>query len=289
MNRTLGPAARSASELAALTCALALLGCGGSDDDASSSVPTTKARAPGGSSTTNPTPVSGTGAGSPQAGAGSVALPAAVSEGAALSSLDADTALGVCDALEARFDATFGDADAERLSCALFGVLFSAASDGMGGATVDVATCRQLEQECLASGGELSSMTRCDAAGFADAAAGCSLTVGEYADCFEAQLSALVELLDVVSCDAASDGSVLAAATTGGDPSTLPACEAFVAQCPDLVTPPDDGSGSTDMPAADGCDETCVFAGDDECDDGGAGSSTPVCALGTDCADCGPR
>ena len=37
------------------------------------------------------------------------------------------------------------------------------------------------------------------------------------------------------------------------------------------------------------CDNTCTFAGDNVCDDGGSGSSFSVCDLGTDCADCGIR
>lgn len=37
------------------------------------------------------------------------------------------------------------------------------------------------------------------------------------------------------------------------------------------------------------CTDTCTWAGDGECDDGGPGSDYSVCALGTDCADCGPR
>jgi hypothetical protein len=37
------------------------------------------------------------------------------------------------------------------------------------------------------------------------------------------------------------------------------------------------------------CTETCEFAGDDECDDGGADAITALCEYGTDCRDCGPR
>lgn len=45
---------------------------------------------------------------------------------------------------------------------------------------------------------------------------------------------------------------------------------------------------SNDGPNA-GCTDTCNFAGDGVCDDGGVGSTYNVCALGTDCTDCGPR
>ena len=37
------------------------------------------------------------------------------------------------------------------------------------------------------------------------------------------------------------------------------------------------------------CEDTCEFTGDYECDDGGEGSLTDLCELGTDCFDCGPR
>lgn len=37
------------------------------------------------------------------------------------------------------------------------------------------------------------------------------------------------------------------------------------------------------------CTNTCPYAGDGECDDGGALSSYAICDLGTDCGDCGPR
>ena len=42
------------------------------------------------------------------------------------------------------------------------------------------------------------------------------------------------------------------------------------------------GSGSS-------CSDTCGYAGDGACDDGGPGSSFSVCSFGTDCTDCGPR
>lgn len=37
------------------------------------------------------------------------------------------------------------------------------------------------------------------------------------------------------------------------------------------------------------CNDTCIFADDGRCDDGGAGSVSSACDLGTDCKDCGPR
>ena len=37
------------------------------------------------------------------------------------------------------------------------------------------------------------------------------------------------------------------------------------------------------------CTNTCSYATDDYCDDGGPGSEYPLCTYGTDCFDCGPR
>ncbi|WP_135210825.1 DUF418 domain-containing protein [Vitreimonas flagellata] len=37
------------------------------------------------------------------------------------------------------------------------------------------------------------------------------------------------------------------------------------------------------------CQNTCAYANDKECDDGGAGSLNSLCAYGSDCNDCGPR
>lgn len=37
------------------------------------------------------------------------------------------------------------------------------------------------------------------------------------------------------------------------------------------------------------CDNTCPYAYDGTCDDGGTGSSYSLCDCGTDCADCGER
>ena len=47
----------------------------------------------------------------------------------------------------------------------------------------------------------------------------------------------------------------------------------------------DDGSG-VDGPS---CTNTCEYAHDDDCDDGGPGSDYSVCAFGSDCGDCGSR
>ncbi|MCB9507577.1 MAG: hypothetical protein H6700_07815 [Myxococcales bacterium] len=49
------------------------------------------------------------------------------------------------------------------------------------------------------------------------------------------------------------------------------------------------GDGGSGGDAGSLCTNTCEYAGDTDCDDGGPGADYDVCAYGTDCADCGPR
>lgn len=51
--------------------------------------------------------------------------------------------------------------------------------------------------------------------------------------------------------------------------------------------PPSDFPG--DYPGGGTCDDSCPWAYDGECDDGGPGAMWSVCPLGSDCSDCGPR
>ena len=69
----------------------------------------------------------------------------------------------------------------------------------------------------------------------------------------------------------------------------------FTAQFPPTTPPappPLSGGYSTSVSlplASVACTETCVYASDGDCDDGGSGSEFSVCTLGTDCTDCGQR
>ncbi len=59
------------------------------------------------------------------------------------------------------------------------------------------------------------------------------------------------------------------------------------------VADPDDGdddpTGADSVPDGPSCEDTCPYANDGECDDGGPGSEYSVCGFGTDCGDCGSR
>ena len=53
--------------------------------------------------------------------------------------------------------------------------------------------------------------------------------------------------------------------------------------------PPSEPPPSEPTPTTELCRDTCFYAEDQECDDGGPGSSNGICSLGSDCTDCGPR
>ncbi|MFK8003779.1 MAG: hypothetical protein AB8H86_29725 [Polyangiales bacterium] len=69
-------------------------------------------------------------------------------------------------------------------------------------------------------------------------------------------------------------------------------CDAFCRNGPDAsfdIGHVDTGPGSLDSGPGGLCENTCQYASDGECDDGGEGSQYDVCAYGSDCVDCGPR
>ena len=58
----------------------------------------------------------------------------------------------------------------------------------------------------------------------------------------------------------------------------------YVSRCADGT-----GATCTRSAASSGCLESCTYASDGTCDDGGPGAAYASCALGTDCTDCGVR
>src|SRR6056297_2846243 len=92
------------------------------------------------------------------------------------------------------------------------------------------------------------------------------------------------------TCEFASDGDC----DDGGPSSDFNLCE-LGTDCADCGARSDDGGGGTpgnggtgnggngaNGGGAGGCTNTCSFAGDGECDDGGPDSLTSACDLGTD-------
>eukprot|EP00900_Chrysochromulina_parva_P011793 jgi/Chrpa1/20614/Chrysochromulina_OHIO_Genome00026547-RA len=78
-------------------------------------------------------------------------------------------------------------------------------------------------------------------------------------------------------CDDGGPGAEFTSCALGTDCTD---CGPRVPLAPPSTLPP---------PSTTLCTETCVYSSDADCDDGGPGSEFPLCALGTDCTDCGPR
>lgn len=74
--------------------------------------------------------------------------------------------------------------------------------------------------------------------------------------------------------------------------AVLPYAAGLPGASPSSIEPVSSGgrSATSAAPASGGrCADTCRTAHDGECDDGGPGALYDVCALGTDCSDCGAR
>ncbi len=72
----------------------------------------------------------------------------------------------------------------------------------------------------------------------------------------------------------------------GTDARVTPGTDAYLAPGTDA---PMSGSPDAFVPAGSVCENTCEYADDGECDDGGPDSITSICTFGSDCGDCGPR
>ena len=75
--------------------------------------------------------------------------------------------------------------------------------------------------------------------------------------------------------------------TTYGD--TFMICASDTAQLPQAPPPPSDVASPPPALTEATCLNTCSYASDGDCDDGGPGAAYSSCGGGTDCADCGPR
>ncbi|MGD8859903.1 MAG: hypothetical protein PVI30_07815 [Myxococcales bacterium] len=208
-------------------------------------------------------------------------------EEAVLSDLDMDGAAQLCETLLRESEEAVSDEALAGLSCTLVAILDSVESvDADGNVIVDEAACVTSRDNCIALGTPSESASECDVEGFYQNTSMCDASVSEFEDCLSALLAISVDAAQLVTCANLSDPAA-AAMAYASQPDTIadvPECASLEQRCPDLSLF-DDG----DEPAADGCDDTCAFAGDGECDDGGAGADYDVCALGTDCMDCGMR
>jgi hypothetical protein len=193
-----------------------------------------------------------------------------------ISDLTEAGAVALCAEIASASESVISEEQLSELGCTLFALLFGGADDA--------ASCERSKNECLGLGGMSTTSTECDAEGLRAAGADCAVTTRQFGQCLIAGAQQASNILGAFQCEVFSDpnklGELLA---TEMGPESLPECAEIVSMCPDVLEP-DKGE-----PAADGCDETCSDAMDDFCDDGGPGSLTDLCALGTDCTDCGPR
>jgi len=219
-------------------------------------------------------------------GSSTAPIPPSLSRNDRIADLMPAEASELCEALDAELSAAVTDDDAQRLSCTLLALFSSLRSDGAGGTLVDRLQCDEAFADCLSSSGSTTATSDCDAASLASAAAGCPTTVGDFADCARGSAQQLARAVDTFNCAAFSNPAVIDAALAG--PMDIPECTSVQTECPALLGGSPSGGPSGEPPAS-GCENTCTFRDDAECDDGGPGMVTNFCVLGTDCNDCGPR
>lgn len=87
-------------------------------------------------------------------------------------------------------------------------------------------------------------------------------------------------------CDDGGAGSTYAACPVGSDCSDC-GPRALMGNTPPVLSPPMQSPAMQTL--CYDLENSCGFLADGDCDDGGAGSEYASCALGFDCADCGPR
>jgi hypothetical protein len=223
----------------------------------------------------------GVSGGSPRAGGGADpegdAGPddAMLDEDRPLSSLTGDELKFLCAELAVLADSIATEQDATRLSCILLAGAFSGA-----GASFDVAACEAQVDQCLISDDGWISTMRCEVQAFHEATLDCHISIAQYRQCLVASAEVLAEWIDTYSCQSFAEASTQA---PGGESSSVAECAPVMAACPALF------QNGTSGPAPNGCDDSCLDSKDEFCDDGGPGSLTRTCPLGTDCSDCGPR
>lgn len=198
-----------------------------------------------------------------------------IDEDRPLSSLTGDELKLLCAELAELADSIATEQDAARLSCVLLAGAFSGA-----GAGFDVAACEAQVDQCLISDDGWISTMRCEVQEFHRATLDCHISIAQYRQCLVASAEVLAEWIDTFTCQSFTMAGTQAPA---GESTSVAECAPVMAACPALF------ENGTSGPAPNGCDDSCLDAKDQFCDDGGPGSLTSTCPLGTDCSDCGPR
>jgi len=249
------------------------------------------------------------GFGNPSGGAHSGGVPPTPgvpggSSGRRISDLSESESQQLCSAFAQQVNQAFGNGGIGRLTCTVSAVLQNTQVDANGQETVDPVACQAALDACVARGTDDSSAIECDPDEFRADAQDCDATVSEFQTCISASLARTAQLLGMFNCQTVTDPQA-AQDALGANGGMAPECASLQAQCPDLLDDMDEGpgagaggggsggeagSGGRDAePPMGGCQNTCFFADDGECDDGGEDSITNACGFATDCGDCGPR
>jgi len=208
-------------------------------------------------------------------------------DGTLLSELDADDLAALCsDIAEIIEDESLSPSELDAVSCTYRALFSIEITESDGTPVADRAQCQEHFADCVTlSGG--SGRVSCETERFATASMSCSVEVADYRACMTAGLRAIADAVDVLTCANLSDPSDSEEAFLSAvelDPSTHEECALLAVRCPMLI-----GGSPSGPPAEDGCDDTCRFSDDGFCDDGGLDAQSSLCALGTDCLDCGIR
>jgi hypothetical protein len=211
----------------------------------------------------------------------------AAPDGTLLSELDADDLAALCsDIAEIIEDESISRAELDAVSCTYSALFSIEITESEGTPLADRAQCQEHVADCVTlSAG--SGRLICETERFAAASMSCSVEVADYRACMTAGLRAVADAVDVLTCANLSDPSDSEEAFLSAvalDPATHDECALIAVRCPMLI-----GGSPSGPPAEDGCDETCRFSDDGFCDDGGLDAQSSLCALGTDCLDCGIR
>lgn len=210
-----------------------------------------------------------------------------VPDGTLLSELDADDLAALCgDVAEIIEDENLSLAELNAVSCTYSALFNIEIAQSEGALLANRAQCQAHVADCItlsAGAGRLS----CEADRFASASRACGVPVDDYRACMTVGLQAFADAIDVLTCENLADpreseGAFLSAIAL--DLFTHDECALIAVRCPMLF-----GGAPSGPPAEDGCDETCRYSDDGFCDDGGLDAQTGLCALGTDCLDCGRR
>jgi hypothetical protein len=196
-----------------------------------------------------------------------------------VSDLTADQATQLCNAVATSTNRVITD----EKYCTFFAVTQTLAPTGNGSFQLDATACDSAVQDCLSNGQSFASGSGCDSGQVADIAS-CNVTVQEFQACYTAKLQSASTLFGSLSCDRAPTTEEVSSFDPNAQP---PECDGLDQKCPGVFGT---SSGNDLTPSPTGCDDTCTGnTNDGFCDDGGPGSDTDFCGLGTDCSDCGAR